>query len=237
MFDPTYPPTNALIESAPLRGQFNGLKDLIDALPTGAGITGAVVESVSTLPAGSPAQVNASVSGNTLHFTFELPQGQEGPMGQQGPPFAQAVVDAVNTVDPGTPAAVGVSFDGTNVRFTFSIPRGNDGSQGPAGNDGSQGPPFAQAVVDNVTTLDPGNPATVGVSFDGTNVRFSFGLPRGSDGAAGPPGDVSMAQLSSAIDTTSSNSNAVAELSSSFSDPDAEALRTKVNELILALRR
>ena len=36
MFDPTYPPTNALIESAPLRGQFNGLKDLIDALPTQA---------------------------------------------------------------------------------------------------------------------------------------------------------------------------------------------------------
>ena len=36
MFDPTYPPTNALIESAPLRGQFNSLKDLIDALPTQA---------------------------------------------------------------------------------------------------------------------------------------------------------------------------------------------------------
>ena len=233
-FDPTYPPTNALIESAPLRGQFNGLKDLIDAISS---ITAAQVDGVNTLPPSSPAQVNVSVSGNTLHFTFELPQGQEGPMGQQGPPFANAVVDAVNTVNPGDPAAVGVSFDGTNVRFTFSIPRGNDGSQGPAGNDGSQGPPFAQAVVDNVTTLDPGNPATVGVSFDGTNVRFSFGLPRGSDGAAGPPGDVSMAQLSSAIDTTSSNSNAVAELSSSFSDPDAEALRTKVNELILALRR
>ena len=33
MFDPTYPPTNALIESAPLRGQFNSLKALIDALP------------------------------------------------------------------------------------------------------------------------------------------------------------------------------------------------------------
>jgi len=36
MFDPTYPPTNALIESAPLRGQFNSLKALIDALPTQA---------------------------------------------------------------------------------------------------------------------------------------------------------------------------------------------------------
>jgi hypothetical protein len=36
MFDPTYPPTNALIESAPLRGQFNSLKALIDVLPTQA---------------------------------------------------------------------------------------------------------------------------------------------------------------------------------------------------------
>ena len=33
MFDPTYPPTNALIESAPLRDQFNSLKALIDADP------------------------------------------------------------------------------------------------------------------------------------------------------------------------------------------------------------
>jgi len=29
------------------------------------------------------------------------------------------------------------------------------------------------------TTLDPGDPATVGVSFDGTTVRFTFGIPRG----------------------------------------------------------
>lgn len=35
MFDPTYPATNALIESAPLRAQLNGLKDLIDAIPAG----------------------------------------------------------------------------------------------------------------------------------------------------------------------------------------------------------
>ncbi len=33
-FDPTYPPANAEIESAPLRDQFNSLKTLIDAVPT-----------------------------------------------------------------------------------------------------------------------------------------------------------------------------------------------------------
>jgi hypothetical protein len=159
-----------------------------------------------------------SVVGNTLHFSFEIPQGQEGLpglVGPAGPPFSSAVVDSVNTVEPGIPAAVSVSFDGTNVRFTFDIPRGNDGmngsngsdgsqgpqgndgGQGPPGNDGAQGPPFAQAVVDGVTTLDPGQQATVGVSFDGSNVRFQFAIPRGndgsngSDGSQGQPGEVS----------------------------------------------
>ena len=41
-FDPTYPPTNALIESAPMREQFNGLKDLIDACATSVDLENAV---------------------------------------------------------------------------------------------------------------------------------------------------------------------------------------------------
>lgn len=234
MFDPNLPLPNANITSAVLRGQFNGLKELIDAISS---ITAAQVDGVNTLPPSSPANATVSVNGNTLHFTFELPQGQEGPMGQPGPPFANAVVDAVNTVNPGDPATVGVSFDGTHVRFTFDLPRGHDGIQGPAGSDGSQGPPFAQAVVDNVTTLDPGNPATVGVNFDGTNVRFTFGIPRGSDGSQGAPGEVTQAQLDTAINGTSANTNAVSTLDSPFGDPDLEALRQKLNEMILNGRR
>ena len=82
MFDPTYPPTNALIESAPLRAQFNGLKDLIDAI---ASINAAVVDGVTTLPPGDPAAVFLSLTGSTMHFTFGIPQGDVGPQGQQGP--------------------------------------------------------------------------------------------------------------------------------------------------------
>ncbi|MBE2284631.1 MAG: hypothetical protein IAE77_14330, partial [Prosthecobacter sp.] len=202
-FDPAWPQNGQNIDADRFRGQFAGIIDLIGS---GSGINAAQVDSTNTLPPSTPANASVSVVGNTLHFTFEIPQGQEGPMGQQGPPFAQAVVDAVNTVNPGDPAAVGVSFDGTNVRFTFDIPRGNDGmngsngsdgsqgppgndgGQGPQGNDGAQGPPFAQAIVDSVTTLDPGNPATVGVSFDGSNVRFTFAIPRGNDGSNGSDG-------------------------------------------------
>lgn len=248
-FDPAWPQNGQNIDADRFRGQFAGIIDLIGS---GSGINAAQVDSTNTLPPSTPANASVSVVGNTLHFTFEIPQGQEGPMGQQGPPFSQAVVDAVNTVDPAMPAAVGVSFDGTNVRFTFDIPRGSDGGQGPAGNDGgqgppgndgAQGPPFAQAIVDSVTTLDPGNPATVGVSFDGSNVRFTFGIPRGSDGTSGsdgsqgPPGEISQAQLDSAISGTSANTNGVSTLDTAFADPDMEALRQKLNEMILNGRR
>jgi hypothetical protein len=191
-YDPTYPPTNAEIESAPLRGQFNGLKTLIDAIQS---ITAAQVDGVSTLPPGTPAQVIVSLSAGTLHFSFHIPQGQEGVVGPVGPPFSTAVVDGVTTLNPGDPATVGVSFDGTNVRFTFGIPRGNDGSHG----------------------------------------------SHGSDGAQGPPGEISLAQLNSGLQNTlsqtSANTNGVSTLDTGFADPDLEALRQKLNEMILNGRR
>ena len=40
-----------------------------------------------------------------------------------------------------------------------------------------------------------------------------------------------------AVAGTSSNSNAVATLDTPFADPDAEAMRLRFNELVLALRR
>jgi hypothetical protein len=52
-------------------------------------------------------------------------------------------------------------------------------------------------VVDSVNTLDPWENATVDASFDGTNVHFIFGIPRGyngtdgADGGDGAPGEVS----------------------------------------------
>jgi hypothetical protein len=248
-YDPSLPLPNSPLESQVIRDQLQSLFVLINNIVT---VTAAQVDSTNTLPQGSPANVNVSVSGGTLHFSFDIPQGQEGLVGPAGPPFAQAVVDSVATLNPGDSATVGVSFDGTNVRFTFGIPRGNDGSQGQPGNNGNdggqgpqgaQGPPFAQAVVDGVTTLDPGQQATVQTSFDGSNVRFTFGIPRGSDGSngsdgsQGPPGEISQAQLNSAISGTSNNTNAVSTLDNGFADPDMEALRQKVNEMILNGRR
>lgn len=151
-----------------------------------------------------------------------------------------AQVDAVNTLNPGEPATVAVTVNGPTLRFTFDIPRGADGANGSDGAPGPQGPAFGNAIVDTVTTIDPGQPAVVSVSFDGNTVHFGFAIPRGNDGAQGnegPPGEVNSAQLNSAITGTSNNTNAVATLDSAFGDADMETLRAKLNELILAARR
>ena len=169
-------------------------------------------------PPSSAANVNVSVSGGTLHFSFELPLGNDGMPGSNGSDGAQG-------------------------------PPGNDGSPGepgPMGETGPQGQPFATAVVDSVNTLDPWESATVDASFDGSNVHFTFGIPRGNDGnngadgasgSDGAPGEVSQQQLDDAINGTSANTNSLSTLDNSYGDPDVEELRQKLNELILNGRR
>lgn len=141
-FDPSQPASHSPLESAVVRAQLNSLKALIDAI---SAITAAQVDEVQTAPPGDPASVQVAVSGNTLHFSFTIPQGATGTQGEpgqpgqpgadggpgpQGPPFASAVVDSVNTLSPGEPATVSVSFDGNLVHFTFGIPRGDTGAPG-----------------------------------------------------------------------------------------------------------
>lgn len=126
-FDPSLPQENTLADAAQMRSQFNGLKALIDANLT---INTAQVDAVTTTPAGTPANVVATVNGGTLHLSFDLPQGIDGP---PGPPLTNAVVDMVNTLPPGLNADVTVTSDGTSLHFTFSIPRGTDGAPGAQG--------------------------------------------------------------------------------------------------------
>ena len=154
-----------------------------------------------------------------------------------------AQVDGTTTLNPGDPATAAVSVDGNTLRFTFGIPQGLQGEQGIQGFEGGpgpQGPPFATAIVDGVATLDPGMSATVSVSFDGTNVHFTFGIPQGAQGIQGyqgPPGEVTTSQLDTAIATTSSNTNSIPTLDTPFTDPDTETLRQAYNLLVQALRR
>ena len=159
------------------------------------------------------------------------------------PGLTDVVIDGVTTLDPGEPASATASLVGTVLHLTLAIPRGDEGVQGVPG---VQGPPFANAVVDSVTTLPAGSAATVSVSFDGTDVHFTFGIPIGADGVQGPPGEVTNAQLATAISMavggTSNNTNAVPTLDTPFTnDPptlaDMETMRAAYNALVLALRR
>ncbi len=96
-----------------------------------------------------------------------------------------------------------------NALFAL-IETGTIGPAGPAGEPGPQGEPGP-----------PGDP----------------GGPQGEPGPAGPPGEVTEEQLNTAIAGTSANTDAVATLDTPFADPDLEALRAKLNDLILAARR
>ena len=93
------------------------------------------------------------------------------------------------------------------------------------------------AVIDSVSSVGPADPVSASVTQIGTVLHFSYSIPRGFDGAAGAPGEVSNATLNSAIGGTSSNSNGVGTLDTPFADADDEALRGKLNELLVALRR
>ena len=111
-YDPTLPQAGTEIDAVQMRAQFNGLKDLIDAIQS---LNAAVVDATNTLPPGSPAAVTLSVSGSTLHFTFGLPQGNDGPTGSSG---------ADGSAGPQGPEG----------------PAGPQGNDGPAGPEGPQGP-------------------------------------------------------------------------------------------------
>ncbi len=193
-YDPSLPQENTPVDAAQMRGQLNGLKELIDAVPAG--------------PPGLP--------------------GLPGAPGVQGPPFANAVVEAVTTVPAGGAATVSVFFDGTDVHLPLASrrQRGRPRPGRPPGPQGPQGPPFANATIDSVGTLNPGDNATVSVFFDGNTVHFSFGIPRGAQGEQGiqgPPGEVTNAALAGAIAGTAQNPNGIAPFGGSFSDPPTQA--------------
>jgi hypothetical protein len=113
-YDPNYPPTNAPLDSAPMRAQFTGIVDLIAAVPT---ITGAQVDAVNTLPPGTPATVIVSITGSVLHLTFGIPAGESGPPGQ----VTEGQLTAAINTTPHNPSSV----QPLNVNFTDPVSAGD----------------------------------------------------------------------------------------------------------------
>jgi hypothetical protein len=221
-YDPNLPQANTEIDAVQMRSQLNGLKSLIDAVPT---LNAAQVDATNTLSPGLPAEAAVAVVGNTLAFTFGIPTGAEGPQGAMGPQGPQGIQGPEGPQGPsgGPPGPEGPQgIQGPEGPIGPVGPQGVQGPEGPQGPSG--GPPGPEGP------MGPQGPQGMQGS-DGAQG------PQGEPGPQGPPGEVTQNDLAQAIQGTSSNSNAVPTLDTPFADPDAEALRVRLNELIVALRR
>jgi hypothetical protein len=218
-FDPAQPEDGALIVAGVLRDQFNGLQAEIAAVPV---IGSAQVISTTTLPPGYPAEAAVGLTGGSLLFSFGIPTGSEGPMGAMGPQGPQGIQGPEGPQGPS------------------GGPPGPEGPQGVQGPVGPEGPPGPQGVQGPEGPQGPsgGPPGPEGpVGPQGPQGPDGVMGPEGPIGPQGPPGEVTQNDLAQAIQGTSNNSNAVPTLDTPFADPDAEALRVRLNELIGALRR
>ena len=109
------------------------------------------------------------------------------------------------------------------------------------------------AVVDSVTLNGPGSGAGATVTLSAGVLHFTFAIPEGMPGAQGNPGEVTQSQLSNDLSNTanfaisqtlpltSANTNSVAGLGLTVSDPPTQAevqsLANKLDELISTARR
>ena len=147
MFDPTLPLTSANVTSAELRSQFNGLKDLIDAIQS---IGSATVDAVNTVPPGDPANVSVSVIGSTLHFTFDVPAGQPGADGAEGP-AGSAGGDGM-PCEPGPEGPQGQAGEVTLQQLSDAIATTSANSDGVSTLDLFPSDPPTQAEMQDVVT-------------------------------------------------------------------------------------
>ena len=135
-------------------------------------------------------------------------QGPQGPQGAQGPAGAAfSVIGLVSSVeqlpDPSTVPDNYAYMVGTSAPYDLYVqvvpegepqqwldagkvegvvgPQGPQGAQGVKGDTGAQGP-AATIQVGNVTTLEPGQQATVTNSGTSGAAVFDFGIPKGEAG-------------------------------------------------------
>jgi hypothetical protein len=149
----------------------------------------AAVGTVTTVPPGTPASVTNVGNSTDAVLDFEIPQGEKGDNGTCTDPCVNGTsstvaVGNVVTVSPGTPATVTNVGTPENAVFDFEIPQGEKGDNGSCTDTCTNGT-SATLAVGTVTTVAPGDPATVtnvGTSLDGI---FDFEIPQGEPGDDG----------------------------------------------------
>ena len=154
------------------------------------------VGSTTTGEPGTQAQVTNSGTANAAVFDFVIPRGADGAdggaPGADGAPGQAATIQVgqVTTGEPGTPASVtNVGTENAAV-FDFVIPKGADGADGEdgaPGADGADGAPGQAATIQvgQVTTGEPGTPASVTNVGTENAAIFDFVIPKGEPGESG----------------------------------------------------
>ena len=228
-FDPSEPKSGTPKRSAPIRENFVALKAMLD-----------------TIPAGPPGQDGRGIANirfnpdNTL--TIEMTDGATFgpfplPVGPAGSPGADSTVPGPQGAAGNEGRGIAEVFDNGDgramVRMSdgatygpFMVANGPSGAPGSNGNDGR-----------GIFEIRNNGDGTVTVVYTDGNTAGPFPLPAGPQGPQGVPGEVSAADLSFAFGNTSANSNSVQSLDTPYADPEKEAMRQKINELISALRR
>ena len=122
-FDPSLPAPNSPLESQVIRDQFQALFNLINNIAT---VNAAQVDATTTLPPGDPASVSVSVVGDTLHLTFQIPQGVDGTQGNDGPEGPQGIPGPPG--EPGTPGESGeVTFAALSTELNNNTSANSNG--------------------------------------------------------------------------------------------------------------
>jgi len=108
-YDPSLPHDHAEIVAAELRGQFTGLKALIDAAPAGPpgpqgpagadGATGADGRSIVNVYDDGMGRAIVQMSDNTTYGPFTIASGPEGQQGPQGNPGEVSYGDLNNAIN------------------------------------------------------------------------------------------------------------------------------------------
>ena len=160
-FDPSLPANGSEIRAAELRGQLNGLKHLIDALPAGQ--------------QGPP--------GKDGRDGVDGEPGQPGPAGADG----RGIAELRDSGD-GTGRVIVVLTDGSEQGpFTIaSGPQGERGSDGGPGPEGPQGPAGSDGRS-IIAVRDSGDGRAIVVMSDGAEYG-PFTVASGPLGEQGPPG-------------------------------------------------
>ena len=157
------------------------------------------VAATNTLNAGQSATVTISGTSPTQSLTFNIPRGQDGILGGNGP----SNVLSIGTVTGGVSASATISGTSPSQILNLVLPKGDTGATGATGLTGATGPqgsPAATIAINSTTTATAGSNATVLNSGTANNVLLDFVIPRGADGAAGATGPAGAAGTNANID-------------------------------------